>query len=156
MCVRMEPMHLSTREEADVPKILVIDDDPAVRRLVEDVLELEGYEVRTAEDGFAGLRAIEAHRPDCVLLDVMMPGLDGHQVLQRIRAGEDGHAVLQRIRSAAGRHLPVVMLTAAADDSQAWQAWTEGVDYFLAKPFEPEELLRFLDYLFESAGSVAG
>jgi DNA-binding response OmpR family regulator len=139
----MEPMHLSTREEADVPKILVIDDDPAVRRLVEDVLELEGYEVRTAEDGFAGLRAIEALRPDCVVLDIMMPGMDGH-------------AVLQRIRSAAGRHLPVVMLTAAADDSQAWQAWTEGVDYFLAKPFEPEELLRFLDYLFEAAAPVAG
>jgi DNA-binding response OmpR family regulator len=121
-----------------MPKILVVDDDPAIRSLVSDALEIEGYEVRVAEDGFSGLRAIEAHRPDCVLLDVMMPGLDGHQVLQRIRAAE------------AGSTLPVVMLTAYSDDSNAWQAWTEGVDYFLAKPFDAEELLRYLDYLFRS------
>ncbi|MCA1720788.1 MAG: response regulator [Actinobacteria bacterium] len=94
-----------------------------------------------AEDGFAGLRAVESVRPDCVVLDVMMPGLDGH-------------AVLQRIRSGSGRHLPVVMLTAAADDNQAWRAWSEGVDYFLAKPFAPEELLRYLDYLFAGTPAV--
>ena len=121
---------------ATAPKILVIDDDPGVRRLVKDVLELEGFEVTVAGDGYAGLHLIETDRPDCVVLDVMMPGLDGHGVLTRIRSG-------------GGRHLPVVMLTAAAGDEQAWQAWTEGVDYFLAKPFEPEELLRYLDYLFE-------
>ncbi len=119
------------------PKILVIDDDPGVRRLVKDVLELEGFEVAVAADGYAGLRQIEQDRPDCVVLDVMMPGLDGHAVLTRIRAG-------------GGRHLPVVMLTAAADDNQAWQAWTEGVDYFLAKPFEPVELLRYLEQLFSA------
>jgi DNA-binding response OmpR family regulator len=123
------------------PKILVIDDDPGVCRLIKDVLELEGFTVTIAGDGFAGLRAIEAERPDCVVLDVMMPGLDGHGVLTRIRAN-------------GGKHLPVVMLTAHADDNQAWQAWTEGVDYFLSKPFEPVELLRFLDYLFEGGPDV--
>jgi DNA-binding response OmpR family regulator len=123
------------------PKILVIDDDPGVCRLIKDVLELEGFTVSIAGDGFAGLRAIEAERPDCVVLDVMMPGLDGHGVLTRIRAN-------------GGKHLPVVMLTAHADDNQAWQAWTEGVDYFLSKPFEPVELLRFLDYLFEGGPDV--
>jgi DNA-binding response OmpR family regulator len=122
-----------------VPDILVIDDDPSIRALVKDVLELEGYTVRLAEDGFAGLRAIEADRPDCVVLDVMMPGMDGHAVLQRIRSAD------------GGPDLPVVMLTAAADDAQAWKAWTEGVDYFLAKPFDPTELLRYLDYLFTGA-----
>lgn len=122
-----------------MPKILVIDDDPSIRSLVSDVLEVEGYQVRACEDGFAGLRAIEADRPDCVVLDVMMPGMDGHAVLQRIRAAD------------GGPDLPVVMLTAAADDAQAWRAWTEGVDYFLAKPFDPDELLRYLDYLFAGA-----
>ncbi len=117
-------------------KILVVDDDASVRTLVRDVLEIEGYEVVVAEDGFAGLRRIEAQRPDCVVLDVMMPGMDGHGVLQRIRSAEGGAS------------LPVVMLTAAADDQQAWQAWSGGVDYFLAKPFDPSELLRYLDYLF--------
>jgi DNA-binding response OmpR family regulator len=121
--------------EDAAPKILVVDDDPGICRLIKDVLEIEGFEVIIAGDGFAGLRAIEADRPDCVVLDVMMPGLDGH-------------GVLTRIRSNGGKHLPVVMLTAHADDNQAWQAWTEGVDYFLSKPFEPEELLRFLDDLF--------
>jgi DNA-binding response OmpR family regulator len=122
-------------------KILVIDDDPAVRSLVRDVLEIEGYEVDVAEDGFAGLRRLDAVRPDCVVLDVMMPGIDGHAVLQRIRGGEGGST------------LPVVMLTAAADDAQAWQAWSGGVDYFLAKPFDPSELLRYFDYLFTDAAS---
>ena len=122
-------------------KILVVDDDPSVRALVRDVLEVEGYAVELAEDGFSALRKVEAVRPDCVVLDVMMPGMDGHAVLERIRAGEGGAA------------LPVVMLTAAADDAQAWQAWRGGVDYFLAKPFDPSELLRYLDYLFEGAPS---
>jgi DNA-binding response OmpR family regulator len=118
-----------------VRKVLVIDDDPSVRMLVCDVLSAYGYEASSAEDGFAGLRAIAADRPDCVVLDVMMPGLDGHEVLNRIRASD------------VGNDLPVVMLTAAADDDHAWQAWTEGVDYFIAKPFEPDELLDYLSYL---------
>jgi CheY-like chemotaxis protein len=131
------------QEEAAVARILVIDDEPSVRALVRDVLEAEGHEVLLAEDGFAGLRAAEALQPDCVVLDVMMPGMDGHAVLQRLRASE------------GGIDLPVVMLTAAADDAQAWQAWTGGVDYFLPKPFEPLELLRWLDYLFDPAAHPA-
>ena len=130
-----DPLHVTVDA---APKILVIDDDPGVCAMIRDVLELEGFEVSIAVDGYAGLRAIEADRPDCVVLDVMMPGLDGH-------------GVLTRIRSNGGKHLPVVMLTAHADDNQAWQAWTEGVDYFLSKPFEPVELLSFLDHLFGGA-----
>ena len=120
--------------------ILVIDDDASMRALLTTVLEVEGHVVRAAEDGFAGLRLVAAERPDCVVLDLMMPGMDGHAVLQRVRA-LDG-----------GRGLPVVMLTAAADDEQAWRAWDRGVDYFLPKPFDPDELLRYLDSL--SAGPV--
>ena len=126
-----------------MPTILVIDDDASIRSLLTDVLEVEGFTVRTAEDGFAGLRSLAGDRPDCVVLDVMMPGMDGHVVLQRIRAAEGGQDV------------PVVMLTAAADDAHAWQAWSEGVDYFLAKPFDPDELLRYLDYLFAAEERVA-
>ena len=125
-----------------MPVILVVDDDPAIRRLVSDVLSMEGYRVRTEADGPSGLRSVQALRPDLVVLDVMMPGMDGHAVLERIRA-TDG-----------GEDLPVVMLTAAAGDAQAWQAWTEGVDYFLAKPFDPSELLRYLDYLFATRISL--
>jgi DNA-binding response OmpR family regulator len=118
------------------PNILVVDDDPGVRRLVVDVLETEGYAVRAVEDGFAALRSVQDERPDCIVLDVMMPGMDGHDVLSQLRSHE------------VDDHLPVVMLTAAADDEHVWRAWSEGVDYFLSKPFAPDELLRFLHYLF--------
>ena len=118
-----------------ISKVLVVDDDPAIRRLVCDVLQAYGYSTVDAADGFSAIRLVQSEQPDCVVLDVMMPGLDGHAVLTRIRESD------------FGRDLPVVMLTAAADDAQAWQAWTEGVDYFLAKPFDPDELLHFLDYL---------
>jgi CheY-like chemotaxis protein len=118
------------------PSILVVDDDPSVRALVTDVLETEGYEVQAVEDGFAALARVECLAPDCVILDVMMPGMDGHAVLDQIRG------------RASKTHVPVVMLTANAGDEQAWQAWSEGVDYFMTKPFEPEELVRYLSYLF--------
>jgi CheY-like chemotaxis protein len=122
-----------------VASILVVDDDPSIRALLRDVLEHEGHDVQTVADGFAALRAVAAARPDCVLLDVRMPGLDGHEVLARLRRRADGPA------------LPVVMLTAAADDANAWQAWSGGADYFLAKPFEARELLRCLGHLLVPA-----
>ena len=117
-------------------RILVVDDDPSIRALVRDVLELEGHVVQVAVDGVAALRAVAAERPDCVVLDVMMPGMDGHEVLARLRAMPDG------------LELPVVMLTAAADDANAWRGWSGGVDYFLGKPFDAEVLLAYLDHRF--------
>jgi CheY-like chemotaxis protein len=119
--------------------VLVVDDDPAIREYVSDILELEGHTVRSVADGYAALAAIEADRPDCMLLDVMMPGMSGHEVLSAVRKADGGPG------------LPVLMLTAAADDAQAWQAWDGGVDYFLAKPFDADQLLRFVDYLFASS-----
>ncbi len=93
-------------------RILVVDDDRDIRGMVKLVLETEGYAVDLAADGFAALRSVESTKPDCVVLDVMMPGLDGH-------------AVLRRIRSSAVPALPVVMLTAVDGDDQMWRAWTE-------------------------------
>lgn len=116
-------------------RILVVDDHPSVRALVRDVLELEGHVVRVAEDGYAALRAVASERPDGVVLDVVMPGMDGHEVLARLRA------------MPGGRDLPVVMLTASADDATAWRGWVGGVDVLLGKPFDPDELLRSLDGL---------
>ena len=121
-----------------MPTVLVVDDDPAVREYVGDMLEMEGYDVRFAVDGPAALAAIADARPDCLVLDVMMPGMSGHDVLAHVRQADGGPA------------LPVVMLTAAADEKQSWQAWNGGVDYFLAKPFDAEQLLRYLDDLLRS------
>jgi DNA-binding response OmpR family regulator len=118
-----------------ISKVLVVDDDTGVRMLICDVLQSYGYATVSANDGFSALRLLESQHPDCVILDVMMPGLDGHAVLNRIRASDEG------------MDLPVIMLTAAADDEQTWRAWTGGVDYFLAKPFNPDDLLDFLRHL---------
>jgi CheY-like chemotaxis protein len=115
--------------------VLVVDDDAGVREYVGDLLEMDGHDVRFACDGPSALASIRAERPDCVVLDVMMPGMSGHQVLAEIR------------RIDGGSQLPVVMVTAAAGEAQSWQAWTGGVDYFLAKPIDAPHLLRVLDYL---------
>jgi DNA-binding response OmpR family regulator len=120
-------------------RILVIDDDPFIRQFVVDSLSFEGYEVETAEDGFAGLRALAESRFDAVLLDLMMPGMSGHDVLKRIR------------ESSGYSDIPVVMLTAFDDDTNAWQAWSGGVDYFLGKPFDPTVLVGYLQGLHVTA-----
>ena len=112
--------------------VLVVDDDPAIRSLLTDVLELEGYEVTTAVDGFAAVRTVTAARPDFVVLDVMMPGLDGFDVLTTIRAQP-------------GDPVPVLMLTAAAGSDANTRAWADGVDFYLAKPFSADAVLELID-----------
>lgn len=116
-------------------QILVVDDEPAIRQLLTDVLELDGHDVRSAADGLAAVDAFEALRPDCVVLDLMMPGLDGYGVLRNIR-GQDGDPV------------PVIMLTALVDRNSAARAWTDGADYYLAKPFAADEVLHLIHGLF--------
>ena len=123
--------------------ILVVDDDALVRELVRGVLESAGHRVRTVDDGFAALRAVAAERPDCVVLDVRMPGLDGFEVLARLRA-------LPR-----GGSLPVLVLTAAADDATAWQSWAAGGDCVLGKPVDAEALLRRVEQLCGSRSAPA-
>jgi CheY-like chemotaxis protein len=112
-------------------QILVVDDDPGIRQLLTDVLEIDGHEVRVAADGVAAVRALEILRPHCIVLDVMMPGLDGYGVLRSVRKLE-------------GDPIPVIMLTAAAEPDTALRAWADGVDYFLAKPFEADEVLDLI------------
>ena len=119
--------------------ILVVDDDPSVRALVRDVLELEGHVVELADDGYAALRAVAAERPDCVVLDVD-DARDGRPRGAGPAAGEG------RRPGPAGGHAD-----RRADDANAWRGWAGGVDCLLAKPFDADELLRYLDRLFAAA-----
>jgi DNA-binding response OmpR family regulator len=121
-------------------RILVVDDDPAIRQLLTDVLEMDGYEVSIAVDGLAAVREVQASSPDFVILDVMMPGLDGFGVLGTIRAQP-------------GEPVPVLMLTAAAESDASSRAWASGVDYYLAKPFTADAVLDLLDGVL--AGEVS-
>src|SRR5918998_3770905 len=113
-------------------RILVVDDDPSIRSLLTDLLEMEGYDVSIAVDGLAALQAVETVNPHFVVLDVMMPGLDGF-------------GVLTAIRSLPGEPVPVLMLTAAAEADANAKAWANGVDYYLAKPFTPDAVLDLID-----------
>jgi DNA-binding response OmpR family regulator len=111
--------------------ILFADDDPGMRALVVINLEAEGFAVTTAEDGCSALEKVERIRPDLIVLDVMMPGRDGLDVLQELKKRPE----------LAG--IPVVLLTAKATDADVWDGWKAGADYYMTKPFKPEELAQF-------------
>jgi DNA-binding response OmpR family regulator len=106
--------------------ILAADDDPQILRLVTRNLQFDGYEVIAASDGQAALEQIEAHSPDLVLLDIMMPRLDGFTVTQRVR---EFSAV------------PIIILTARGQDQDKIRGLDLGADDYLTKPFSVEELL---------------
>lgn len=115
--------------------VLVVDDEPNVRSLVRDVLELNGYEVREACNGNDALTAVEADVPDCVVMDVMMPGLSGIDVLAELR------------RRPVLDSLPVLLLSAAGDDEATWEGWRAGANCYLTKPFDPDMLTAWLERL---------
>ena len=110
-------------------KILVVDDDPNVQRLLTYTLRQEGYEVLTAADGAEAVRLWGLEHPDLLLLDVMLPKLDGYAVASRIRA-EEGTG-----------HTPIIMLTAEREVEQKVKGLRAGADDYLVKPFHPAELL---------------
>jgi DNA-binding response OmpR family regulator len=120
-------------------RILYVDDDPGMRTLVTMNLESEGFLVSTAEDGDSGLEAVDRLHPDLVLLDVMMPGRDGIEVLTEMRARPDVESI------------PVVLLTAKATDADVWQGWSAGADYYMTKPFKPEDLLSVAHQILGTA-----
>jgi two-component system, OmpR family, response regulator MprA len=110
--------------------VLVVEDDRAVRDALTRALQLEGYRVLTAADGRAGLDTVSEQRPDAVILDVMMPVLDGLSACRRLRARRD--------------RTPVLILTARAEVPDRVSGLDAGADDYLAKPFDLEELLARL------------
>ena len=107
-------------------KILVIDDDPRLVKLVDYSLTQEGYEVYKAYDGQEGLRQMYSHQPDLVILDIMMPKMDGWQVCRRIREMSN---------------VPIIMLTAKGGEEDIARGLDYGADDYLTKPFRVKELL---------------
>ncbi len=118
--------------------ILAVDDEKAIVRLVQVNLERHGYTVQTAYDGREALEKIALAPPDLVVCDVMMPYMDGFEVLKRLR------------QDPQTRELPVIMLTAKANDSDVHEGWRSGADCYLTKPFNPSELLAFIKRILES------
>ncbi|SOB86282.1 DNA-binding response regulator, OmpR family, contains REC and winged-helix (wHTH) domain [Streptomyces sp. 1331.2] len=113
----------------DPARILVVDDDPTVSEVVAGYLTRAGHRVDRAGDGAQGLALARAHRPDLLVLDLMLPGIDGLEVLRRLRASEDG------------ADLPVVLLTAKGDEADRILGLELGADDYVTKPFSPRELV---------------
>jgi len=118
--------------------VVLVDDEPYIRETISFILELEGYQVRAAVNGSEGLALIRKLKPRAVLLDAMMPEMDGFEVCRRLRADPEVTGTT------------VIMLTAMGQKVDEENARTAGVDHFLTKPFDDEEVLRLLDEAFSN------
>jgi two-component system alkaline phosphatase synthesis response regulator PhoP len=107
-------------------KILVVDDEPGILNVVTAYLRSEGYDYRTAGDGAEGLKTIHAYQPDLIILDVMLPGMDGIEVLSQLRRESNAY---------------VIMLTARSEETDKLVGLSVGADDYLTKPFSPRELM---------------
>ena len=123
--------------------ILVIDDEKDLIELVRYNLEKEGYDVIAANDGQSGLEVVKKHRPDLVVLDLMMPGLDGLQVCQRLRSDPR-----------SGR-IPVIMLTAKATEADRIVGLELGADDYITKPFSPREVVARVRAVLRRTNPIA-
>lgn len=128
-------------------KVLVIDDEPVLLQTVRPYLEQEGYDVRTALDGRAALQEALAFEPDLIVPDVMLPGVDGLEVLRRLRSGDAGLTL---------RAVYVIMLTARADEVDRVLGLELGADDYVAKPFSPRELAARFKASLESCSHECG
>ncbi|PIP81727.1 MAG: hypothetical protein CO113_15320 [Elusimicrobia bacterium CG_4_9_14_3_um_filter_62_55] len=122
-------------------RVLVVDDEEDYRLIIKDVLGGAGYDVRTAEHGEAGLEVAKEFSPEVILVDWMMPRMDGETFVQTLR------------RDASKRDIPIIMLTVKQTAEDELEALHFGVDDFIIKPFQAEDLLARLRALARRSGS---
>ena len=118
---------------AEEKRILIADDDPVILRLIQVNLELEGYQVLTANNGQEAVDVANAEHPDLVILDIMMPRLDGYQACEQLKASD------------ATKAIPVIFLSAKAQSGDIEKGQSFGVAAYLTKPFDPTELLEVVE-----------
>ena len=109
-------------------RVLVVDDEAPIRELCRVNLELAGFDVDEAGDGVQALEAVRRRRPDVVLLDLMMPNMDGWETLERLNSYDETAAI------------PVILLTARSSEDDQMRGWTGGILEFVPKPFNPQAL----------------
>ncbi len=120
-------------------KVLVVDDDEHILRSLAQYLELEEFSVKTASGGAEALALVESDRPDLVVLDVMMPEMDGFEVLENLR------------RKPETEKLPVIMLTARDQHGDVLKGYQMGVSSYMVKPFNLDELVEVINQVFAEA-----
>ena len=116
-------------------KILIADDEPSIVAAIEFLLRRNGYEVHVARNGEEALELVEAHNPDLVLLDVMMPRKSGYEVCARMREREEW------------RHIKIIMLSAKGRDAEVSKGLALGADVYITKPFSTRELMAKINGL---------
>ncbi|RJP31129.1 MAG: response regulator [Actinobacteria bacterium] len=126
-------------KEAYMYRVLVVDDDPMVTRLVRINLELEQFEVEEAWDGKTAMKILRESPPDLLVLDIMMPQMDGWEILKQMRDDE------------GLKELPVVILTAKVQDENIAKGWRMGADGYIVKPFNPVNLAESLNAVLSSS-----
>lgn len=125
-------------------RILAVDDQRQVARLVQVHLERAGFEVTLAYDGAEALEKVREIRPDLVVLDVMMPGIDGFEVLRRLKEDPETEPI------------PVIMLTARSESDDALEGYDRGAQWYLAKPVDPAELLNYVNNVLGPFSTMYG
>jgi cyclic di-GMP phosphodiesterase len=115
-------------DPASLGSVVIADDDESIREIVSVTLGDEGFQMLQAKDGAEALRMVSELDPSLLILDVMMPEIDGFEVMEELRGSE-------RFRT-----LPVIMLSALGDDENIWRGWRSGISWYLTKPFEPDDL----------------
>jgi two-component system, OmpR family, response regulator ResD len=121
--------------------ILVVDDEPTIAEVVARYLTRAGYETRTASDGPSAVAAAAVRRPDLVVLDIMLPGLDGLEVMRRLHEDSD-------------ERLPVILLTAKGEEADRLIGLRQGADDYVVKPFSPRELVARVDAVLRRSESA--
>jgi two-component system, OmpR family, response regulator ResD len=136
--------------------ILVVDDEATIRDVIRRYLERDGFVVREAADGYAALDALAEAVPDLIVLDLMLPGIDGLTLTRQIRTPKPPSKNPAEREAREARHrVPIVMLTARGETSDRIRGLDTGADDYLAKPFSPQELVSRIRAVLRRAGEAA-
>ncbi len=120
--------------------IMVVDDNPDLVDIVKSILSAKGYTVQSAYGGEELFSRLEEQRPDLILLDIMMPRMDGFDVLSRLRGSAETSAI------------PVILLSGKSQFNDVLKGYGMGTDYYISKPFTPTQLLNGIDLVLGNAG----
>jgi two-component system, OmpR family, alkaline phosphatase synthesis response regulator PhoP len=129
---------LWSKKKAEHAKILVVDDEPNIVQTLQDRLEMNDYSVVTAANGRDGLEKALSEKPDIILLDVIMPVMNGHEMLEQLRKSDEG------------KNIAVIMLTARSQNHDIARASACGIEDYIVKPFDLSELLEKIAGILES------
>ena len=132
------------KKKADLRKILVVDDEPNIVQTLKDRLEMNDFQVLTATNGKEGLDCALSEQPDVILLDVIMPIMDGLEMLEALR------------QDVNGKELSVIMLTARSQTDDISRASTAGIEDYIVKPFDLSELLEKIERVYEKKKNLVG